>query len=169
MSMSAYLSFTRALRQLFDQAGIKYETDPTSPTGVSEVKKWVEFRFAPEDGGPPHKLYVPKNVGAVGACHTTVLFSTDIEGVLELPTKRDGTPYRNGAIRSHLSGDDPERLARLMIGALRRGAPAPTRRLPQPRTAQQTPRAHAEAPVDAVEASPENVVEDEGEAALAQH
>lgn len=132
MNNSAYIGFTRALAQLFDNAGIEYRTDRSTETGIVENAKWVDFQFVMRDGSS-HKLYVPKNKGTVGKLHTTIEFSTQIEGVLELPSTERRPQYRNGLIRSHLSSADPERVAKLIIAALRGGAPVPMKRVAAPR------------------------------------
>jgi hypothetical protein len=132
-SNAAYVGFTRALAKMFDDADIKYQRDPHTETGIIENAKWVDFQFRLDDG-TMHKLYVPKNKGLIGRIHTTIAFDTRVEGVLELPSTTRRPEYRNGLIRSHLSGADPERVANLIITALRRGAPVPQKRPAVPRT-----------------------------------
>lgn len=142
---AAYISFTAALAHMFDEAGIEYRRDESTDTGIVENAKWVDFQFQLKDG-TMHKLYVPKNKGQVGKCHTTISFSPEIEGVLELPSTERRPEYRNGAIRSHLAGGDPQRVARLIIAAIKRGAPVPQKRTPQPRVQQQARPAASSAP-----------------------
>lgn len=140
---AAYIGFTKALAQMFTAAGIEFKKDPTTETGIVENAKWVDFQFVLKDGAI-HKLYVPKNKGQVGKCHTTVEFPTTIDGVLELPRTAKRPEYKNGAIRSHLSGNDPERIGKLMIAALRTGAPVPQKRPAQPRQQQPVVQAQSE-------------------------
>jgi hypothetical protein len=137
-SNAAYIGFTRALAKMFSDAGIEYQQDKSTETGIVENAKWVDFQFRLGDG-QLHKLYVPKNKGAISKLHTTIYFDSRIEGVLELPSTEKRPEYRNGLIQSHLSGADPQRVAALVIAAIRRGAPVPQKRIAQSRTPQQQP------------------------------
>lgn len=119
---TAYIAFTDQLRRQFDAAGVQYQKAET-PTGVLENKGWVDFTFP-----SGHKVYVPKGKTRLGPVETTFSFDPRLEGVVPLPEN-----YKNGLIRSRLSSLDPERVARLVIAALRSGAPSPQKRAPQRR------------------------------------
>lgn len=127
---AAYLTFAAALARKFTAAGISFEKDPKTETGIAENEKWVNFSF----GGSGHKLYVPKNKRELGNLQCTIEFPLDLPGVVPLPPNRKGEPYRNGAIRSHLS-PDVERVAVMVIDALTSGAPVPQKRAPASRKA----------------------------------
>jgi hypothetical protein len=122
------MEFVRYLASALDKAGIAYDKDDKTQSGIVENSGYVNFQIRMRDG-QVHKVYVPKNKGTIGRVETTIFFDpSNVKGVKPLPSTAKKPNYKNGFIRSHLE-PDKERVARLVIEAVKKGAPVPVKRV----------------------------------------
>ena len=140
-SLPMWAEFARALATRVEDGGVEVMTDKNTASGFPENKNWVRIEHA-ESGS---KLYIPKGKTQIRHLETTIELQPDLtRGILPLPQPKNGKPYSNGAIRSHLA-PDPEKAASLFVQAIEAGAKKPEKRAP--RTQQ------AAAPVEEAEVS----------------